>query len=372
MFSTFIHGANQLMLSRTAVLTDQLYAITVSKDTPVYRYNKQPPSRIDCLIVGKEHYSEKNRAYPLQSAKELRKILQLEVQSCPRHYHYMIGPYRDGQRVVTSWQIEPSILTGLDIKPLLILPESALLLPDKREQLLTLTRGGRTFWLTRRQGQLLSVEKKGLIASKMMFLASAGINEQIESVELNEHEYLATMVKALVPIGLKHLLGFKTSLRTVATIDWPSHLKLSGGGAVILLLGYFALGSLYLNIRLNIAQQESAGYRESTQAVFTLNNQVAALEKEFSQLAAVVNQVNSPSIIWRVLAPLATQGITVKKLLMLPSGQFVVDLEADKATQVLALFSRDSAIIAAKFRGQSTVVKDKERFSISFTINRGA
>jgi len=370
-FSAFAHSINQTLLNRTAVLTDNLYGVKLDKADKSLSYG-EPPSSIDCLIVGKEHYSEDSRSYPIQSSKEMKKIMALEAQASEELMLYIIGPYVDGMRTVVTWKVQRRVVEQYEIKPWFIVPESALLVDTTQAQLLIAHRANRTFWFTHRQGQFVSAEKKGLIANEMMFLTSAGLNVDIEPVTLDESAYLDRLMGAIAPRLLSDFGGFKTSLRQLKTIDWASHIKYSGAVVVLLLSGYFGITSLYLSLRLQGAEQAAIEYRDKTREIFTLNAQQKESTEKSVQLTGVVDLVNSPSVFWRVVGPLAEEGVIVKQLRMIPDGTFSVSFEAKRATDVLARFSRDKAILDPKFRGQTIKVKDKERFTIAFKINKEA
>ncbi|MCJ8272064.1 MAG: hypothetical protein MJK04_22040 [Psychrosphaera sp.] len=360
-----------MALNRTAVLTDTLRRVEYDSQNKRVRYGEGQPEAVDILIIGKEHYSEENRTFPLQSRKELNKILKLEADNSDGIMLYSIGRYIEGQCSVTSWKIKSPLLAELALTPIFVVPESALLLGDKPGQLFSASRNNRTFWFIDNQGQFLSAEKKGLISSSTMFLASAGLSDQTTCAELDDNDYLALLTESLLPVLLTNLGGFKTSLRKLESIDWLSHLKYSGVAVVLLFSGYVGLTSLYLNMRLDSAKQAQVVYASKTRDVFALKAQLGVVEQKDQQITDINNAVSAPNVIWRFIAPLAKRGIKFSRVSMSPDGTYTVAGEADKATDVLEFIKSDPLVKEPQFVGQNTVINGKDRFSIGFKIKEG-
>ncbi|NQZ05997.1 MAG: hypothetical protein HRT35_02455 [Algicola sp.] len=370
--SSIPRPVTHLALDRTAVLTDALRKVEYDRHNKRLRFAQGQPEAVDCLIVGKEHYAEENRTFPLQSRKELNKILKLESDNFDGIMVYHIGHYIDGQRIVICWQMSSEVFSGLGLTPIFVIPESALLLSDNPNQLLSVSRNNRTFWFIDRQGQYLSAEKKGLISSSTMFLASAGLSDNTNNVEVDESDYLTRLGGSFLPALLTNLGGFKTSLRKLESIDWASHLKYSGVATVLLFGGYFALTSLYLNMRLNSAKEAQVVYADQTKDVFQLKAQLGVVEEKAGQINTVNNAVSAPNVVWRFIVPLAKRGIKFSRVSMSPDGTYSVVGEADKATDVLEFIKSDPLVVEPQFSGQNIVVNGKDRFSIAFRIKQGA
>jgi hypothetical protein len=369
--SSIPNQVTHLVLNRTAVLTDALRRVEYDSQTKQVRYGEGKPEAVDILIIGKEHYSEENRSFPLQSRKELNKILKLESENSDGTMLYSIGSYIEGQRSVISWQIKSPVLLELALTPIFVVPESALLLCNKPGQLFNASRNNRAFWFIDNQGQFLCAEKKGLISSSTMFLASAGISDQTACAGLDDHDYLALLSESLLGVLLTNLGGFKTSLRKLESIDWLSHLKYSGTAVILLFIGYVGLTSMYLKMRLDSAKQDQVVYATKTKDVFQLKAQLSVVEQKDRQITAVNNAVSAPNVIWRFIVPLAKRGIKFSRVSMSPDGTYTVAGEADKATDVLEFIKSDPLVKEPQFVGQNTVLNGKDRFSIGFKIKKG-
>lgn len=366
--SSLLGPLTPLALNRTAVLTDALRGVEYDRSQKAFRFGDKLPSNIDCLIIGKEHYNEENRKFPIQSRKELSKILKLEALNNDNVMLYSIGDYIDGERIVTCWQVKTAVFESRQLNPLMVLPESALLHKSEPGKLLTLTRDNRTFWFIDRQGQYLCAEKKGLISNGAMFLASAGLSDQIDSLELDDNSYLALLTDALIPVLSKNLSGFNAGLRRLESVDWATHLKYSGVSAVVLLSAYFGATSLYLNMRLDSAKTAATEYREKTKDIFELKNLQSSMEQKGQALAEVNDTIMAPNVIWRLVAPLMRQGVTFRRIGMRPNGLFSFEVEADKATDVLEFLSGDPLVFEPQFQGQNSAVDNRQRFTVIFKI----
>ena len=364
--SRFTQPVINLLLGRTAVYTDALRGVEQVKSSGSFGYSAKLPSSIDCLILGKEHYSESCQSYPIQSAKEVRNILSLEAQNSEQLLMYVIGPYTDGKRSVVTWRIEPQVLEEHHLTPMFIIPESALLLANGLDKLISVERAGRTFWFSRRQDQYICAEKKGLIANEMMFLASAGLSEQIEQLSLDSNDYLGHIFAQLPQVLFSQWQGLKVKSKGLGEIDWMSHFKYSGVAGAALVIGYLGLSSLYLNVRLESVKGQSSELAEQTRDVFALQSDFNRLQEQLEGFSTVANVQYSSNVVWRLVGPLAKQGVKLERIMMLPDGLFILNMEAKSAVEVLNFISKDDGVTEAKFRGETNSSNGKEQFAVSF------
>ncbi|MFT4925941.1 MAG: hypothetical protein ACI8WB_002036 [Phenylobacterium sp.] len=361
-----------LALKRTGILTSELRGLCYdrAKQQVVYAdQSSQLSTSVDLLILGKEHYREENRSFPLQSRRELSKILALESAANDADtLFYKIGDYIDGERLVVIWSCAKEIFSRWNIKPLLVVPESLLLLASSPDQLVTLKREGQAFWFYNRQGKYLSAAKKGLIANTQMFKASAGLAADIDQREVTDEDYLSVLTSALTPVVATHLLGLKTSLRQLQTVDWRNYAKYCGLAAAVLLTGYFSLTSMYLKLRLESAVSTSQALSDKTESVFMLKKQLTQIEQRQQQLSEVSSIAGAPSVIWRLISPLMQREVTIKQLGYLPDGRVLMMGTANKDTEVLAFLNDDEMVEAPKLNAGTRTVKGKDHFNIVFKI----
>lgn len=361
---------SNLALKRTFVLSDRLRRLVLKDGKAVFDDNFSDTNTADIVILTKEHYSEQNRTFPISSRRELTKILSLEAQNSQDILLYAIGDYIDGKRNVLCWTIQRQVFQSHQLSPLIVIPESALLLNRDENKLYSVTRLDKTFWFVKRQNDVLSAQKKGLINNVEMFLASAGINAQIERCELSEQQYLDKVTEDLAVIMLRNLKGFNPGLRQLKSIDWLSHVKFSGFAAIALLVGYFSLTSLYLNMRLDSARSVQSEYADKTKDVFMLKGQLTKIEQKHQKLAALADKLSAPNVVWRFLGPLIQKGYTVAQINLLPSGMYIIRFEAPKATDVIEVLKADPQVVEPQLRGQSIVRNGKEIFEIGFKVKR--
>ena len=370
--SRFTQPVIDLLLKRTAVYTDVMRGVEQDNSDGAFRYSADLPSKIDCLIVGKEHYSQSVQAYPIQSLKEIRNILNLERQNSAHAIMYVIGPYVEGSRIVISWHINQQALVAHGLSPLLVIPEAALLLAEENNDLMIIERANRTFWFSRRQNEYICAEKKGLIANEMMFLASAGLNEQIEKLTLDDNAYLKHMFVQLPQVLLTQWFGLKTQSKGLREIDWMTHFKYSGIAGALVVAVYLGVSSLYLNVRLESVKTQSAQLAIQTKDVFALKADYNRLQETTTGFNDATKVEFSSNLVWRLVGPLIQSGVKVERVSMLPEGIYILNLEAKSATEVLEFIGQDEGVIEAKFRGETSTVKGKEQFAISFKVAKKA
>jgi hypothetical protein len=361
----------RLAVNRTAVLTDALRGIEFNRQQKRYQFSTKTPDTADCLIVGKEHYSEQNRAFPIQSRRALTKILALESANSDGVMLYAIGRYDDGQRNVVCWKIKPQTIAALGFKPQFILPESVLLLFGQSNQLFTVTRDKSTYWYIEREGQFRCAQKKGLIANAQMFLASAGLSAQTDTVDVGDDNYADLLMTPFSSVLMGNFGGFNAGLRSLKEVDWKQHLKFSGISATLLIVAYFSLTSLYLSKKYQSVKETSVVLTKQTKEVFEIKKLLGRAESKSSQLAQVTEQVTAPNVMWRFVSPLVLRGIVITRIGLSPDGVFSITADADKATEVLEFIKSDPVVVEPQFRGQTSIIKKKERFSVAFKIQEG-
>ena len=370
-----IDEITRLALKRTGILTSELRGLYYDRTSQQVAYtekNEFVRASVDILILGKEHYREENRTFPVQSWQELRKILALESTANDAEIMlYKMGDYIDGERKVVTWSCAKETFTRWGIKPLLVIPESLLLLSSRPKQLVVLSRDEQVFWFYDSQKKYLSSAKKGLIVSNEMFMASAGLATDICQREVTEHDYLSTLTEQLTPILVRHLLGLKTGLRQLQTVDWRSYAKYCGVVSAVLFMTYFSLTSIYLKLRLSSAVDTSQTLSGKTDSVFMIKKQLTKIELQQQQLSEVSTIPGAPSVIWRLLSPLMQREVMITRLSYLPDGRVLLAGIASKDTEVLAFLNRDDLVETPKLNTATRTVDGKDHFNIVFKI-RGA
>lgn len=361
---------SRLALKRTCILTDKLRFVAHQGHKPTYDETRSAVKNADVVILGKEHYKEQNRSFPVQSRRELNKILALEAANSEQVVLHKIGKYIDGQRQVLYWTVSREVFSNRQLAPLLVIPESALLLSQSDNRMFSVTRNDRTFWFVGNQGGILSAEKRGLLSNANMFLASAGVSAQIEQVDLTEG-YLEHLLANYLPTITSNLLGFNPRLRKMEAKDWRKHGLYSGTVASVLLVAYFGLTSFYLNMRLNQAKETQAELSTQVTEVFSVQKQLLAVQEKSQQLNSVIYLPDVSNIPWRFIVPLLQNKVKVKGFTLAPSGLYSISCEAKKATEVLEMIKSDTAVVEPRFRGQVNNYDGIEHFSVEFKIKEG-
>jgi hypothetical protein len=355
------------------VLTDKLHGVKYSPTKKKFSYTAAVAGSGKLLVLGKEHYRELNRSFPIQSYRELYKVLTLESKSNQQDIQvFIIGDYLDGERQVTIWLCPRALLDQYALKPMFIIPESLLLLEGKQQQLLTLTRHAKVYWFYRAskngQGKYLSAVNQGLLTSAALFKASVGLADDIVEINIADEDYLTCLFSQFLQILSRNGFGLKTPLRQLAAIDLRIHAKYCGITAAVLLTSYLSLSSVYLEIRLSLAQRSGEQYKGATQAVFDLKKQLSQAQQKGQQLARVTSLVDAPSALWRLVSPLVQSGIEIKRISYLPRGICMITGVADKDTEVLAFLNTNKLVADPKLSVPTQIIKGKDHFNIEFKL----
>lgn len=151
-----------------------------------------------------------------------------------------------------------------------------------------------------------------------------------------------------------------------------SHFKFSGVAGALVIAGYLGLSSLYLNLRFESVKSQSSELATQTKDVFVLQRDFNQLEEKFEGFSRVANTEASSNVVWGLVGPLLKQGVKIDNVSMLPNGDYILNLEAKSATEVLNFVSQDQGVIEAKIRGQTNSSGGKEQFAISFRVSNGS
>lgn len=367
---------NKFVLKALDALTGQIVYFGESKrflrfDAAKAGLHEVPANtdKIRVALIGKQHYTELKKEYPIQNKRELKQILQLEY---PTDEHAMsfftIGDFSEGMRSVTIWKMKFDVNEALGMTSGLVIPEGALInqaIPEKSILTLKFDEEKIEHWFYRDQNSLPhSGAKRGLIQSAERFLASVGIAETVESKQYAWSDYVDFLQEKL-PLFLLQASSSFFYTHSSAIPDYASFVKPFSLIATVVLGGYLSLSSAYLVLRNSSAEEEAIRLSQEAKSVFQLREQAKSQLAQLDELAMLSEGISASSLIWKEIGSLMKQGVEFQSISFLPDGRYIIRGNADSATSVLSVFSGNDVYQGAKFYSATQRRKERDYFSIT-------
>jgi hypothetical protein len=312
------------------------------------------------VIIGREHYTERRKQYPILSRNDLDAVLKQELQGSPPTLT-LVSPGRDDRREVAFFELKPGVLERAG-RAIWLVPESVVLagtLPSGR--VATVDRQGFRYFVA---SNGVSQPEGGAVATADLFALAAGLDASDGLVVTGED--LRTRLWA----GLRNLpwdawMRLRAPTRTVSLgIDWQPLAWMAGVG----LVAYMALASGYLAITRDAREKEVAGLGGEVDKLLVAQREVDRMLAEQTGLAAVLADRRSSYRLWQPVALAWSTGAAITGI-QLKDATVTLRGNAAVATDVLAAVDGLSGFADAKFsapvRRNSS---GREEFSLELTM----
>lgn len=314
-------------------------------------------------VLGREHYQERRRAYPVRGLRDLHRVLALELANAPATLT-LIGPLRDDRREVTFFELDPRVLERVG-RALWLVPESlplALTLPAQR--VAAVERNGLRYFLA---ASGVSQLAGGAVSNPTLFALAVGLDADAQSVALGVGELPSRLLQGLRRLPTAAWLRLLSpTLRTSATIAWRPLVTLTAVG----LTGYLLLASAYLSLAESLRKKELDGLGPEVAELLETQRQVERLGLEQQALARVLAERRPSYAVWHVAA-LAWQKGALLEGFALSDGRLTLRGSAPVATEVLGALAADPSVTDARFGAPVRQVVDREQFLITLTLADG-
>ena len=371
------HLIETILLSKGGYYADSLYTFerSVDKNVILQPIKHNPPPQLSWLILGREHYFETSKEYPIANQRDLKKALKFEDDKAPFSGVTLqyIQRLNEQSHRVTFWVYKPSALDILASQPWVVIPESFLLAKAI----------GSSDFLT---------EIKCL--NKTMFLSTTGqfIQSGIASVQVPTIEHFAfstgspTSVKNkslitytkndFVPLlyaGIKSLTlpELQQFILKTKQLNWKNYPWRQGGMiSSVIIAVYLTLTSTWLLFQKHHIEQQLIDQTEQV-------NEALALQKKYNeqnqwqQILALPLANQSPYWnVWPIVLETISLGVVIQSL-QFTNDEFILRGRANesiKATDILANLSKNINIISPSFSTPVRSFRGKDEFTINFTL----
>jgi hypothetical protein len=282
-------------------------------------------------VLGREHYTERRQSYPVQGRRDLAKVLRGELSGEPPTI-CLVGPLRDERREVSFFRLVPDIIPQLP-RSLALVPESVLLARDlPAGDWAEIDRQGFRYYVLPGGG---SQPAGGVLSRPELIALAAGIAPDRPPLRWSDETELRTRLA-------RRLLGMPASAwwacrnpvagpLAMPRLAWR-HL---GIAAAMLLLGYMALVSVYLNSTLAHRERTLAALAPEVQAGLATESAAREAQARLVALSDLWSERVETHEAWAAVASALAQGARLDQV-TLTGRRLSLRGDAADASAVLA------------------------------------
>lgn len=293
------------------------------------------------VVLGREHYVERRRKYPIHSRHDLEQVLRQELAlSGPTLT--LIGEPEQDKREVTFFELRAGVTEKLG-RAIWVVPESAALsrsLP--RGRVASVDRDDYRYFLS---ASGASQPAGGTVATAELFALATGLGAGESALELDRAE-----VAARLPSGLKALPldAWRRLLRPAGArqpiVDWRRVAIVAGAG----LVAYLSLASLYLMLTRESREAELAELGPEVESLLEAQHEVDGLVAQRAGVERILGSRMDTYQLWRIIGIAWAQGANLNAV-ELKDFELTLRGSAASATDVLAALDRDPDVEDARF-----------------------
>jgi hypothetical protein len=323
------------------------------------------------IILGRECYFETVREYPIGRLSDLKKILACEESPGPH------GGLRFDQIIrssessfsVTSWVVKHSIVSALENRPWVLVPETACLTANGHDTEVMVNRLGKSLAIRNGPDGIKSALTEGDSASASrlgLYTQPLSSANQGDTRHISEQQFPSALV-----LGLKHILITSPWLfllppdrSAIRRYPWVRAAKLSS----YIFAGYIALSSAYLFGFQLVTDYRIDKAREASQVAIELQKENANLKSNITELNQLMEDTEPTWVIWDLALGLAQDGVRFTAINSINS-RVKFHGSATKASTVLSKLADDPRIVSADYASAVRNHRGKEIFVIEFELN---
>ena len=351
---------------------DKVYDFSLSDEAVPNKLIESSGYQKRIMIVGREHYHESVRDYPVGNVKDLKSILasQINVSPYESYEFFLVDRLSDDSHRVTSWHIKHTSIESLTYRPWILVPESVCVSIINGTPGLTK--------IARPSGSLtVGVGNNGLVsylnseegdASKSAhsdFLAQlyAESSSQPKSLSANESTKILWdgVLKVLSSFPLRFMLPFDHS---VSTYPWMKAFKLSGlifGCYLFASSGFLMAVDFWSDSQLDKIESQAADAVET-------RRELRARHELLGKMNNIVGSLQPNWISWEIFLDLKKSSAQFSSL-SFSNGQLDLTGTAPRATDILVLLTDDRRVKHAEFNSAVRKVRNREQFAISAELD---
>lgn len=356
----------QALSHSVGFLADGLYAFRLSSDVFSLERDKSPQAKYRLLVVGREHYHESVRDYPVGDIKDLKRILSEQIDLSPYQgetFHVIEKLSAQSCRVIT-WIIKKTSIDNLPFRPWLMVPETFCLLHCSSPSTpFTISRAGEEVTVVAADSGLFSFlnvkeadeNTLSYIKSAIPYLGHAGFNGELKA----EEDAASILWRGLSVAIFSHPTSFLMKMEKSSSYPWNKAFKLSAiiFALYVMVSSGLILGSnVWADYKLNEIQKR--------------NVEVMQIRNNFRSQASLAANINDtlknmlPTwTVWEIFLGLQHSDAQVTAI-SYGNGLLTLTGTSSRATDVLAELGENKFVQSAEFSSPVRKTRDRERFII--------
>ncbi len=320
------------------------------------------------VIVSKQYYREENKTYPIANKRELNKILSLEASSESELKIYRIGPDVDGERNVTFWIIQKSVLAPYK-RLVAVIPETALLTDTHQGTVFERVSDNVSTWFYQnKDGKTFSASQSPILRDVQVFKASCGLSQDAEVTVLDDSTLINHIEALPATFWIQALKDFFTTSVNKSDVDLGKYARGLGITAALMLSVYLSATSAYLWLRsesLSTTIEESV---EQTGELFSARKKIEAAQSELALIEDASAVVSASPEIWTVAVALMKSDVSLSSIGFLSGGRILIKGKAASGIKALETVKQEEHVIEAQFYSPTRRNKNLDDFSITFRL----
>ena len=314
-------------------------------------------------VIGREHYRESRKRYPVASRSELGRVISMELGGRSGVF-WRVGPLIDNAREVQFFEFS-SEFEATPPRALFWLPESLVLsLALGPTDVATIRRGDFSYFLA---ATGLNQVRGGAIVSPLFFRMASGSPLEGCDHELLEADAIPYLQRGLHRLGLNDWWSFRgVEWQDALRESWRPVLALMASATVVYLSavsGYFAATTAWREYQLERLGSEVSPLLQS-------QRDIDVLVAERDSMQAVFTARTPAWPMWEIASTVWSAGGAITSL-SFDDGAVIVNGSAPSAIKVLEAVASSKGISGAKFESGVRQSADLQLFVIRANLHKG-
>ena len=278
-------------------------------------------------VIGREHYEQHQRRYPIRRESDLRRVLSLEFPSSDG-YFFRVGPLVGEEREVTVFHLRPSCPKS-SLRSLFWVPETLIVTSlTQSSEVLTIDRDGCRYFVSPTGASMVA---GGVIQSPALFALSVGMAVDSSHRVIDATGVRGEMARALSRLTLADWWGFRSPLSSDKIRDF---LVPAAVVSTVLLTVYLGLASAYLWSMQWWRSQEMVDLGPEVTSLIAQQRAVDLLGSERSAISELLSGSQPAWPIWQLVEVIWRASGTVYSI-TLGDDTVSIRCKAPDATAVL-------------------------------------
>jgi len=317
------------------------------------------------VVLGREHYLERRRRYPIHSQRDLDAVLKQELAHAAPTLT-MVGEPEQDKREVAFYELRPGVLEKVG-RAVWLVPESAILsktLPKGR--VASVDRDGFRYFLASTGA---SQPAGGTVASAELFALATGLDGTEGPITLDREQAAQRISAGLRALSPRDWLRLRRpAASSQARVDWRAVGTVAGIG----LVAYLALASGYLLLTTESRETKLGTLGPEVESLLDAQREVDALAAQREGVQKVLAGQADTHELWRIVGIAWSKGANLNAVELL-DFELTLRGSARSATEVLAALDVAPGVDSARFSAPVRGAKSGgEEFAITLTMSRKA